>query len=173
MTQFAPTDLTRRGALGLTLAGLALPRTALAAKAREITWDDLIPPGVPYGEIIAEGEMDEAADTWRPVYDTNAFKLNEALDGAYIRMPGYIIPLEIDAKGVTEFLLVPYVGACIHVPPPPPNQLVLVKSSKPWPGERMWEAIWVEGELKTQLAETELAESGYALRADKMEVYEW
>ena len=47
------------------------PRMGLAGLAREITWEDLIPPGVPYAEIIGEGEMDEAADTWRPIYDAN------------------------------------------------------------------------------------------------------
>lgn len=164
------TNLTRR----TLLAGLAtLPAPLLAARVKEITWDDLIPPGVPYGEIIGEGEMDVANDTWSPVYDANATKLNETLDGTLIRMPGYIIPLTLDANGVTEFILVPYIGACIHVPPPPPNQLVFTTTETPWPSDQLWDAVWVEGVLRTRLQETGIAETGYALTAQKMEPYQW
>jgi hypothetical protein len=53
----------------------------------------------------------------------------QGLDGQNIRLPGYIVPLEVSEEGrTTEFLLVPYFGACIHVPPPPSNQIVHVKS---------------------------------------------
>jgi hypothetical protein len=48
------------------------------------------------------------------------------LDGKAIVMPGFVLPLEYDGKKVTELLLVPWVGACIHTPPPPPNQIVHV-----------------------------------------------
>ena len=110
--------LSRRHLITSALAGAALPNMGFANTAKEITWDDLVPPGVPYSEIIAEGELDEQNDTWRPIFDENATKLNPALDGAYIKMPGYIIPLETSSGGVTSFVLVPYVGACIHTPPP-------------------------------------------------------
>ncbi len=49
------------------------------------------------------------------------------LDGKMVSIPGFMVPLEDDLSQVTEFLLVPYAGACIHVPPPPPNQMVYVK----------------------------------------------
>lgn len=150
-----------------------MPRLSLAATAREITWDDLIPPGVPYSEIIGEGEMDVANDTWNPIYDANATKLNAELDGAYIKMPGFIIPFEIGTNGVTEFMLVPYVGACIHTPPPPANQLVMVSASKPWPNENLWDAVWVTGVMRTQLQSTELGQTGYSISADEMEIYIW
>ena len=150
-----------------------MPRLSLAATAREITWDDLIPPGVPYSEIIGEGEMDVANDTWNPIYDANATKLNAELDGAYIKMPGFIIPFAIGADGVTEFMLVPYVGACIHTPPPPANQLVMVSASKPWPNENLWDAVWVTGVMRTQLQSTELGQTGYSISADEMEIYIW
>ena len=165
--------LHRRHLIALGLAGMAIPRSGFAATPREITWDDLIPPGVPYAEIIGEGELDETNDTWRPIYDSNATKLNSALHGAYVRIPGFIIPLELGSDGVTEFVLVPYVGACIHTPPPPPNQLVLVRAIDPWPSERLWDPVWVEGRMVTQLMSTEIAETGYGLTADRMEVYEW
>lgn len=166
------TQISRRQLMALTAAGVALPKTAIAS-AREIGWEDLIPPGVPYSEIIAEGEMDEVNDTWAPIFDENATKLNEALNGELIRMPGFIIPLEQSAKGVTEFVLVPYIGACIHVPPPPPNQLVLVRTETPWEGDILWDAVWVEGHMRASISETEVAQTGYELDATHMEIYVW
>ena len=154
-------------------AGAFLPFRAQAAAFREITWDDLIPPGVPYSEIIGEGEMDEENDTWNPIFDENATKLNTALDGASVKLPGYIIPLDMGAEGVTSFVLVPYVGACIHVPPPPPNQLVFVTTETPWPSDQLWDAVWVFGRLSARLQSTEIAEIGYQIAADRMEIYEW
>ena len=136
-------NVSRRQLITTALTSAALPRAAFASTATEITWDDLIPPGVPYSEIIAEGELDEQNDYWQPIFDENATKLNTALNNAHIKMPGFIIPIDISGEGVTSFVLVPYVGACIHVPPPPPNQLVFVSTKVPWPSERLWEAVWV------------------------------
>jgi len=157
----------------LLSGALATPKTALAATLREITWDDLLPAGVPYSEIIGEGELDEVNDTWNPIYDENATKLNESLDGSYIKMPGFVIPFDISAKGVTEFMLVPYTGACIHMPPPPANQLVMVNAKTPWPSDDLWDPIWVIGMMRTRLQSTDLGQTGYAIVADQMEVYEW
>jgi uncharacterized protein len=165
--------LNRRTALMLLSGATLAPKVGFAATPRQIMWDDLIPPGLPYAEIIGEGEIDAINDTWNPIYDANAVKLNEALNGAYITMPGFIIPFDISAKGVTSFMLVPYVGACIHTPPPPANQLVMVDSAKPWPGDQLWDAVWVTGTMRTQLQSTKLGQTGYSLTADDMKVFEW
>lgn len=165
--------INRRTTLAM-LSGFAVPPSvSFAASPREITWEDLIPPGVPYSEIIGEGDLDEINDTWDPVYDANGIKLNEELDRAYIKMPGYIVPFDITIEGVKHFMLVPYFGACIHVPPPPPNQLVMVKSAIAWPGDQLWEAVWVTGTLHTKLQSTDLGQTGYFLQADAMETYIW
>ena len=165
--------ITRRKTLCLLTASVAVPTAAFGKGATEIMWDDLIPPGVPYAEIVGEGDIDLVNDTWNPIYDANAKKFNTTLDGKRIRMPGYIIPLELDATGVTEFMLVPYLGACIHVPPPPPNQLVLATAEKAWPSDQMWDAVWVTGILKIDLQDTDLATVGYSLQADTIELYEY
>ena len=165
--------LSRRTLIKISTAIIALPRVVSAAAPREITWDDLIPPGVPYSEIIAEGELDEENDYWRPIFDENSTKLNPAIADAYIKMPGFIIPIDISADGVTSFILVPYVGACIHVPPPPPNQLVFVSTKVPWPSERLWEAVWVTGTMQNKVQYTEVADTGYELEADRIEIYIW
>lgn len=166
-------NVSRRQLITTALASATVPQMALARTATEITWDDLIPPGVPYSEILAEGEIDARNDIWRPIFDANATKLNPVLDGAYIKMPGYIIPIDLSTKGVTSFVLVPYVGACLHTPPPPPNQLVFVTTQTPWPSEALWDAVWVTGLMQHEIQSTEVADTGYVLKADQMEVYEW
>ncbi|MGH1576441.1 DUF3299 domain-containing protein [Planktotalea sp.] len=165
--------LSRRQLLAAAFASAALPQNAFAKTAKIITWDDLIPPGVPYSEIIAEGEIDEVNDRWKPVFDENANKLNPRLDGAYIKMPGFIVPLDQSTKGITTFILVPYAGACIHTPPPPPNQLVFVTTKTPWMSDDLWEPVWVTGLLRHQAQSTEVADTGYALVSDQIEIYEW
>jgi hypothetical protein len=165
--------VSRRQLIATALASAAVPQVAFANTPIEIAWDDLIPQGVPYSEIIGEGEMDERNDVWRPIFDTNATKLNPVLDGAYIKMPGFIIPIDLSTAGVTSFVLVPYVGACLHTPPPPPNQLVFVTTQTPWPGDSLWDAVWVTGQMQHELQSTEVAQTGYTLKADEMEVYVW
>ena len=165
--------MNRRTTLMFLAGVLACPKTALAATPRVIMWDDLIPAGVPYSEIIGEGMLDEINDIWNPVYDSNGIKLNQDLDGAYIKMPGFIIPFDVSAKGVSHFMLVPYVGACIHTPPPPANQLVVVNATDPWPGDQLWDPVWVTGVMRTQLQSTDLGQTGYSIMAEDMEVYEW
>ncbi|QJF50651.1 DUF3299 domain-containing protein [Roseobacter ponti] len=165
--------LSRREIIALSAAFAAAPGAGFASTARLVGWDDLIPPGVPYSEIIGEGEIDPVNDTWLPVFDENATRLNSELDGAYIKMPGYMLPIDISAAGVTSFIMVPYVGACIHTPPPPANQLVFVESETPWPGDTMWDPVWVTGLITHELQSTTVADIGYAMAADKIEAFEW
>ena len=165
--------MTRRLLMASLAAAPLGSRSARAAPAREIGWEELIPEGVPYSEIVGEGEYDENNDTWLPVFDANAHKFVEALDGARIKMPGYVLPIDVGAEGVTSFILTPYVGACIHVPPLPANQLVFVTVRRPWPSETMWDAIWVTGTIRVNPISTTLADIGYEMDADEIELYEW
>jgi hypothetical protein len=166
-------NIDRRTALHMLVGMVSVAGAAYADSPRELEWEDLIPPGVPYAEIIDVGTVDLENDVWRPVYDANGTKFNEALDGAFVRLPGFIVPIELGPDGVTEFLLAPYAGACIHTPPPPPNQLVLVRSAKPWPADDLWDPVWVEGWMRAQPHSTNIAEAGYFLSATFMEIYEW
>lgn len=86
------------------------------------------------------------------------------LAGQKVRLPGYIVSLEGDGKGVREFLLVPYFGACIHVPPPPSNQVVHVFTDKPVPEKLVYEPVWVTGVLELEQVDTALGSAGYQIR---------
>ena len=103
------------------------------------------------------------------------------LDGSFVRLPGYALPLEMSEVGVTEMLLVPFVGACIHVPPPPPNQTVFVRMPEPYFATNLYEPVWITGILTIERASRALTfvdgqadiPVGYALRATAIEPYEY
>lgn len=96
-------------------------------------------------------------------------------DGELVRIPGYIVPLEDFQSRTSHFLLVPYVGACIHSPPPPPNQIVSVRM-KDGPVEfEMWEIYWIRGRLYLEDVESPYGPAGFhmqGLRIDPFEVPE-
>jgi len=101
------------------------------------------------------------------------------LDGQLIRMPGYLLPLEYSGKAVSEFLLVPFVGACIHVPPPPLNQIVFVVVDKPFTPRGIYTPVWVTGRISTKPTQKTLSlvdgtsnvNAGYFLGDGKVETY--
>ena len=91
------------------------------------------------------------------------------LNGKKVRIGGYVVPLDFDATKVTEFLLVPFVGACIHVPPPPANQIIYVKSAQGITIKGEFDPVYVTGTLMTQGQFTGLAETGYSIDADAVD----
>lgn len=103
------------------------------------------------------------------------------LNGKLVRLPGYILPLEVSGSKVTEFLLVPYIGACIHVPPPPPNQIVLVKAAdkKGYKSKKLFDPVWVTGVISVESMVRDLflvdgstgVDIGYAMQANRIEPY--
>ena len=96
-----------------------------------------------------------------------------ALDGKLVKIPGFTVPLEDFASSATEFLLVPYVGACIHTPPPPPNQLVYIEMDQ---GKRAkmdgWNPVWVEGVLSIEMTESVYGHVGFTITGHRVYPYE-
>ncbi len=91
------------------------------------------------------------------------------LNGKPVRLGGYVVPLDFEATNVKEFLLVPFVGACIHVPPPPANQIVYVKVEKGFEVSDTFAPVTVTGTIKTDFAVTGLADAGYTMEATSVE----
>ncbi|MBO0764106.1 MAG: DUF3299 domain-containing protein [Hyphomicrobiaceae bacterium] len=178
--------------LGLDLALVAPgPRSSHAVEPPlELKWAQLVPPappgppksflagrpaipfnpanpheGTPPASLPPEGRWmsgpGKSGDAPAPVVT--------ALDGKRVRIGGYVVSLDFDATRVKEFLLVPFVGACIHVPPPPANQIVYVKSDNGFDVSSAFEPVWVTGTLKVTTALTDLAEAGYSLDAEMVE----
>ena len=149
---------------------------APAGAARELDWDELLPqdvrarfsvgPPPPTHDTLGEGGL--AAQQMMD------FSINKALDGALIKIPGFIVPLDVGKDGlVTDFFLVPYFGACIHVPPPPPNQIVHVRISKGIALDSIYEAYWITGRMKVVNKSTRLGAAAYQLAASDVEIYKY
>ena len=131
--------------LNFLLLSLALFPLGYANEPREIQWDDLIPPG--YADSLLKQKSTESiwsnifnwgddADTLEDAdssSESESVPVVVALNNQNIKLAGFIVPLDFDfgAETFKDFLLVPYYGACIHVPPPPSNQIVHVSSSHP------------------------------------------
>ena len=102
------------------------------------------------------------------------------LDKKEVKLPGYVLPLDFEGTLVKSFLLVPYVGACIHVPPPPPNQIVHVEPEKAFKSDGLFGAVWVTGRITVGMGKESLqlvdgssdVGFGYTLQATKVEPYE-
>jgi hypothetical protein len=102
----------------------------------------------------------------------NSTNIRPEWNNRQIRIPGFIVPLEFnDEQIVTEFFLVPYFGACIHVPPPPPNQIIHVKSAKGFQLDELYTPFWITGTLKTETIKNDLAQAAYTMTASKIEIY--
>jgi hypothetical protein len=94
------------------------------------------------------------------------------MDGAVVRVPGYIIPLEDSDQAVSEFLLVPYPLACIHVPAPPPNLIVHVKMDKAKKvAFDFYAPVWAQGRLKIQTTQNMYTEASYSMTGLLIEPY--
>ncbi|CAN5808018.1 hypothetical protein BH23GEM9_BH23GEM9_25310 [soil metagenome] len=95
------------------------------------------------------------------------------LNGVQVRVPGFMVPLEDWEQQVTEFILVPYFGACIHVPPPPPNQMAHVLMTRNRKVEvNLWDPVWVLGTLKIENVESPYGVVGFQLVAERIQPYE-
>lgn len=94
------------------------------------------------------------------------------LDGKTVRVPGFVVPLDDAAEEGAEFLLVPYYGACVHTPPPPPNQMAFVQMA----GKRsvrlgLFDAIWMEGTLRVRNVDSPYGQVGFEIEGLSMKPY--
>nr|VFJ74597.1 MAG: hypothetical protein BECKFW1821C_GA0114237_106411 [Candidatus Kentron sp. FW] len=180
-----------RAVLGLCsslflIAGLATGALRLdaAETAEKITWDALISEDYSPEATMAKYEKQiEALDDGDPETEALYQKIlteisnapvNEKIDKKWVKLAGFTAPLRHENDRITEFLFVPYFGACIHVPPPPVNQIVLVKTASDHgiPLEEAFFPIWVSGQIRVEGEKTELGEAGYRIENAAIEAYE-
>lgn len=150
----------------------------------EIFWDDLIPddfvqPENPFYTMsqedidkLLDGSEESNAELARLEQAFNYAPVVTDYDGKRVKIPAYITPLEFDGQTkMKEFLLVPYVGACIHTPPPPANQIVFAQSSKLIELQNVYDPVWAIGTLKVETVQSALAETGYKLEVNEILPY--
>lgn len=135
----------------------------------EVDWDDLIPEGaydffqnysIDY-DPTTDAELEAALD--------NAQRGTvDKLDDTYATIKGFMVPLDLEAEEVTDFMIVPYAAACYHVPPPQPNQTIFASSKVPLKLRSMYDPIEIKGRIELQTAKNDLAESTYFMEVDSI-----
>lgn len=170
---------------------LLISQPLLADEVKQISWDDLLPPGWNPAKVFEEMSDEEFNALPNEKYaemeamvqaEINAAPVVETLNSQNVRIPGFIVPLEIDNTNIREFLLVPYFGACTHTPPPPPNQIIYSRMNVDYKPDSIFEPVWVTGKIKTGRTTSQLNESGvvnaanidsvYSISVDSIEVYQ-
>lgn len=162
-----------RGLLAGLLAVMLLPSLAVQAEPREIDWLELMPAE----DLALLENMPEVQHEG----DGPALLPDEIMTGRVVpemanvdgRIPGFVVPLKTtEDMEILEFFLVPYYGACIHVPPPPPNQIIHVKYREGFKLEALYDPVWIEGTLVIERTENVMGTSSYSIVAESVEPYE-
>jgi len=170
--------------LGTDIKDLLKPQAKTDAQGvTEVRWEDLVPADFTPDAVLAKykDEIDEAKEgskEERILYEKIMGELNNAgpnldMNGKKVRIPGFVSPLDSSGEMVGEFLLVPYYGSCIHSPPPPVNQTVMVSPAegKSISMSKVSRPVWVIGELEAQEIDTDLATAGYQIKNAEIEPY--
>ena len=168
-------------ALVIALAA-ASPVVAAPGEVRDLEWEDLMPKGwdpLAGLEALQGDDAQSLSDnSARAIELFNAYQeavlsapVVGELDGQQVRLPGFMVPLDFEGTETSEFLLVPYFGACIHVPPPPTNQIVYVKTVAGYPMKELFDPVWVTGVISTQAFLNDVGDAGYTMQATIIEPY--
>jgi uncharacterized protein len=172
------------GAIGLGLlivpASEAQDSKAGNGSVKTVEWKDLVPAGFDPNRLLRKYYDDVArlkdndpravalAEKLRKAWE-NA-PVVDALNSKLVKLSGFLVTLEGDGESVSEFLLVPFFGACIHVPPPPSNQIVLVRTAaKPFKVKQVFQTVAVTGRLRTEAVHNDLASASYVIEATHVE----
>ncbi|NTS78200.1 DUF3299 domain-containing protein [Catenovulum sp. SM1970] len=159
---------------------------------REVEWTELIPEDdlnailnpPSYIDDIEDGSIEDqigaqvengVSSPEDDVYQRalNSTRIIEKMNNQAIKIPGFIVPLEFNEdRTISRFFLVPYFGACLHMPPPPPNQIIFVTAEPAIEFQSLYDAFWISGMLKTKMFESEMATSAYTLDLADIEYYD-
>ena len=179
-------------ASGIFIVPSAPAVSADAQIYEDIDWTELMPAEdlsallnrPAFLDDIADGSAQDALDSFqqRQLEDEQAQQYQAALsstrviqgfDGKAIRIPGFIVPLaQNEDKEVTRFFIVPYFGACLHMPPPPPNQILYVESEQGITLENLYDPYWFEGVVSIEQKVDAMGTSAYSLSLDNYALYE-
>jgi hypothetical protein len=167
------------GVLGVAAVGMAhTPASSRAVVRLDVPTREVegLPSLAEVERAIAAG--DPVTLDWKTMASLN-YRTGEMpaalrrLNGQEVRIPGFMVPLEDTETSVTEFLLVPYFGACIHVPPPPPNQMAHVLMQRNQKVEvNLWDPIWIIGKLKIENVESPYGMVGFQVTGERIVPYD-
>lgn len=159
--------LNQRAMATLMLVALLACAPSLASTPRTLGWEELIPPGwKPTQPDLSQFFHDPSAPA--APQETNA-PIVESLHDMPISIRGFVVPLEWEGDAISEFLFVPWFGACLHFPPPPPNQIIRVHMTRSLPEVEMFHPQILTGRLLTESSDSDLAVAGYQMVDAKTE----
>ena len=178
--------------LSVTCTTFSVAEESATSSYEEIDWVALMPEDdlsalmnrPEFLNDIADGSAEDSLDSFasQMLEDEQAQRYQSALvstrvidafDGKAIRIPGFIVPLEQNEEQLaTTFFVVPYFGACLHMPPPPPNQILFVEFEEGVEVENLYDPFWFEGTIKIENHESALGTSAYSLLLDNVMLYE-
>ncbi|MCI1015904.1 DUF3299 domain-containing protein [Herbaspirillum sp. C7C2] len=146
---------------------------------QEIAWEALIPkdwdPMAPFKGLKLDQLTDDDpradAALWKAKKYWKDAPVDASMEGKPVRLPGFVVSLDREGEALKEFLLVPYFGACIHVPPPPANQIIHVRSAKAVKNVRTMDAVWISGVIKVERSDSSMGASSYSMKAVSVEPY--
>nr|WP_198982138.1 DUF3299 domain-containing protein [Herbaspirillum sp. ASV7] len=147
---------------------------------QEIAWESLIPkdwdPMAPFKGLKLDQLTDDDpradAALWKAKKYWKDAPVDASIEGKPVRLPGFVVSLDREGEALKEFLLVPYFGACIHVPPPPANQIIHVRSTKAIKNVRTMDAVWISGVIKVERSDSSMGASSYSMKAVSVEPYQ-
>lgn len=159
------------GSAGAGRSTASAPEKKGGEEYKELDWLDLMPP-----EDLAAIEKNQPMLMHmgqRRMIQQGSFSTVASVTGKNVKVPGYVVPLDTDEQGrLTEFFFVPYFGACLHAPPPPPNQIIFVALDKPLGSPEMWNPQWLRGQLRATTTKNALGGSAYVMERASMVPYE-
>lgn len=149
-----------------------MPAEDLEALLNPPAWLDDIEEGSPEDQISKQLSSANAKDE-RYQQALVSTRVRPEFDKRKIKIPGYIVPLAFDDNMViSEFFLVPFFGACIHVPPPPPNQMIYIAYARGLTLENLYDPFVVEGTLQVKSFEGgDMGTSAYSMQVAKIYPY--
>lgn len=149
---------------------------------REVEWVDLLsktdfdtimnPPELTHDGYGWQDQLADSDEGNAYLQALESVDINPDLLDKRIMIPGFIVPTAYNSeRRVTEFFLVPFFGACIHLPPPPPNQIIYVTYERGVELQNFYDAYSVHGLLTSEIVENDLATSAYRLAAEGVSLY--
>ncbi|MEM0930499.1 MAG: DUF3299 domain-containing protein [Pseudomonadota bacterium] len=151
-----------------------------------LDWTDLLPPGeeerlIKIYEDFYSGLGGGLGGSMSAITEGSAldmmpqlgtFSTVDDLDGKRVELPGFVVPLDFQGRAHASFLIVPYFGACIHTPPPAPNQIVYATAEPAQELGNIFYPLWFKGVLETSRYDTDLGNAAYTLRLESVRPYE-
>lgn len=95
------------------------------------------------------------------------------LNGKAVKIPGFMVPLDdMEYESVGRFLLVPDPQACIHVPPPPANQMIFVVMKGKKKAPVAWGMpVMLTGDLKVKSIRSQFGVVSFQVAGESVKPY--